>query len=201
MKDTAFKLSDLRELFFVFFKIGAVTFGGGYAMLPMLEQELAEKRSWTTKETMLDYYAIGQSTPGIIAVNVATFIGFHKAGVLGALVATAGIVTPSIIIIIVIAYFLEKFRTNRYVDAAFYGLRPASVGLIGAAGINIVLLSFFRVSSLSQLAAGFHFDYRHILLAAAVLVLTRYVKPTKKLHPIYFILMSAVIGIVFGFAQ
>ena len=75
------------------------------------------------------------------------------------------------------------------------------MGLIGAAGINIVLLSFFRVSSLSQLAAGFHFDYRHILLAAAVLVLTRYVKPTKKLHPIYFILMSAVIGIVFGFAQ
>lgn len=130
MKDTAFKLSDLRELFFVFFKIGAATFGGGYAMIPMLEQELAEKRSWTTKETMLDYYAIGQSTPGIIAVNVATFIGFHKAGVLGALVATVGIVTPSIIIITVIARFISNFSQIQLVQKALAGINVAVAALL-----------------------------------------------------------------------
>lgn len=130
MKDTAFKLSDLIELFFVFFKIGAVTFGGGYAMLPMLERELAEKRSWTTKETMLDYYAIGQSTPGIIAVNVATFIGFNKAGVIGALVATTGIVTPSIIIITVIARFISNFSQIPWVQKALAGINVAVAALL-----------------------------------------------------------------------
>ena len=178
-------------------------------MLSLIHNEVVVKNQWLTNAEFTDIVAISQSTPGPIGINAATYVGYTVGlpvggvgtGILGAVIATLGLITPSIIIIIVIAYFLEKFRTNRYVDAAFYGLRPASVGLIGAAGINIVLLSFFRVSSLSQLAAGFHFDYRHILLAAAVLVLTRYVKPTKKLHPIYFILMSAVIGIVFGFAQ
>lgn len=130
MKDSKFNFSNLIELFFVFFKIGAVTFGGGYAMLPMLERELAEKRSWTTKETMLDYYAIGQSTPGIIAVNVATFIGFNKSGVIGALVATAGIVTPSIIIITVIARFISNFSQIQWVQKALAGINVAVAALL-----------------------------------------------------------------------
>ena len=196
------------KLFWEFFKTGLFSVGGGMATVPFL-QDIAEKTGWFNSAQLADMIAVAESTPGPLGVNTATYVGYTVGlpvggvgtGILGAVIATLGLITPSIIIIIVIAYFLEKFRTNRYVDAAFYGLRPASVGLIGAAGINIVLLSFFRVSSLSQLAAGFHFDYRHILLAAVVLVLTRHVKPTKKLHPIYFILMSAVIGIVFGLAQ
>ncbi len=130
MKDAEFKISDLMGLFLVFFKIGAVTFGGGYAMLPMLERELAEKRNWTTRETMLDYYAIGQSTPGIIAVNVATFIGFNKAGAIGAVVATAGIVTPSIIIITIIARFIGNFSQIQWVQKAMAGINVAVAALL-----------------------------------------------------------------------
>lgn len=130
MEKKDYKISDLVELFFVFFKIGAVTFGGGYAMLPMLERELAEKRNWTTKETMLDYYAIGQSTPGIIAVNVATFIGFNKAGLLGAIIATAGIVTPSIIIISLIASCISNFSQIQWVKKALAGINVAVAALL-----------------------------------------------------------------------
>lgn len=130
MEKKDYKISDLVELFFVFFKIGAVTFGGGYAMLPMLERELAEKRNWTTKETMLDYYAIGQSTPGIIAVNVATFIGFNKAGLLGAIIATTGIVTPSIIIISLIASCISNFSQIQWVKKALAGINVAVAALL-----------------------------------------------------------------------
>ena len=103
------KLLELWQLYFTFFKIGAVTFGGGLAMLPILERTLIDKLKWTTKEDLMDYYAIGQITPGIIAVNVATFIGFNKQGILGGIVATAGVVTPSVIISTVIAFLLETF--------------------------------------------------------------------------------------------
>lgn len=130
MEKKAYKFSDLAELFLVFFKIGAVTFGGGYAMLPMLERELAEKRNWTTRETMLDYYAIGQSTPGIIAVNVATFIGFNKAGILGAIVGTMGIVAPSIIIISIIAGCIGNFSQIQWVQKALSGINVAVAALL-----------------------------------------------------------------------
>ena len=103
--DSSSRTKTLVELFFVFFKIGAVTFGGGLAMLPIIEKELVIKRNWVTKDTLLDYFAIGQATPGIIAVNVATFLGYSRAGILGAIVATLGVVTPSIIIISIIAKF------------------------------------------------------------------------------------------------
>lgn len=122
--------TQLVELFFTFFKVGAVTFGGGYAMLPILERELAEKRDWTTKETMLDYYAIGQSTPGIIAVNVATFIGFNKAGIIGAIVATSGVVCPSIIIISCIAGFISNFSQIQWVQQALSGINVAVAALL-----------------------------------------------------------------------
>ncbi len=116
------KLAGLLELFFVFFKIGAVTFGGGLAMLPILEQELAEKRDWVTKERLLDYFAIGQSTPGIIAVNVATFIGYTRAGILGGCLATLGVIMPSLIIISIIAFFLSGFNDIEWVKKALAGI-------------------------------------------------------------------------------
>lgn len=196
------------QLFWEFFKTGLFSVGGGMATIPFL-QNISEKTGWFTSNQLADMIAVAESTPGPLGVNTATYVGYTvglqqgsiAAGILGAVVTTLGLITPSIIVIIVIASFLEKFRTNRYVDAAFYGLRPASVGLIGAAGISIVLLAFFRVSNIFALAESFHFDVRHVLLAALILVLTRWVPKVKKLHPIYFIIFSAVIGILFQFAS
>ena len=118
------------HLYFTFFKIGAVTFGGGLAMLPILERTLIDKLKWTTKDELMDYYAIGQITPGIIAVNVATFIGFKQQKILGGIVATAGVVSPSVIIITVIAFFLETFSEIIWVQKALKGINVAVAALL-----------------------------------------------------------------------
>lgn len=122
--------ADLFQLFFIFFKIGAVTFGGGTAMLPILEHELVHKKKWTTVDQLLDYYTIGQSTPGIIAVNVATFIGYNKQKTLGAVVATAGIVTPSLLIITFLAAFISNFSEILWVQKALSGINIAVTALL-----------------------------------------------------------------------
>ena len=124
------KLGIIARLFLVFAEIGAVTFGGGYAMLPILQREVVEKRGWATEEELMDYYAIGQCTPGIIAINVATFIGYKQAGVLGGLFATFGVVSPSIVIITIISLFLETFAELAIVRHAFSGIRAAVTVLI-----------------------------------------------------------------------
>ena len=123
-------VKNLWELFCVFFKIGAVTFGGGLAMLPIIEKELVVKRDWISKEKLLDYFAIGQVTPGIIAVNVATFLGYSRAGVFGACFATLGVVTPSIIIISIIAKFLAGFSDIVYVKKALAGINVVVSALL-----------------------------------------------------------------------
>lgn len=128
--ETSSRAKTLVELFFVFFKIGAVTFGGGLAMLPIIEKELVIKRKWVTKDTLLDYFAIGQATPGIIAVNVATFLGYSRAGILGAIIATLGVVTPSIIIISIIAKFLSGFSENVTVKKALAGINVVVAALL-----------------------------------------------------------------------
>lgn len=128
--DSSSRTKTLVELFFVFFKIGAVTFGGGLAMLPIIEKELVINRNWVTKDTLLDYFAIGQATPGIIAVNVATFLGYSRAGILGAIVATLGVVTPSIIIISIIAKFLSGFSENITVKKALSGINVVVAALL-----------------------------------------------------------------------
>lgn len=128
--ETSSRAKTLVELFFVFFKIGAVTFGGGLAMLPIIEKELVIKRKWVTKDTLLDYFAIGQATPGIIAVNVATFLGYSRAGILGAIIATLGVVTPSIIIISIIAKFLSGFSENITVKKALAGINVVVAALL-----------------------------------------------------------------------
>ena len=124
------KASIFFELYMVFLRVGLFTIGGGYAMLPMLRKEVVEKHGWATDDEMLDYFAIGQSTPGIIAINTATFIGYKKAGVLGAFAATLGMVTPSWMIIISIAKFFEAFSDNAIVASAFTGIRVIVVVLI-----------------------------------------------------------------------
>lgn len=118
------------ELFMVFSKVGVMTFGGGYAMLPILQRELTEKRDWATEEELADYYAIGQCTPGVIAVNTATFIGSKRFGILGGIVATLGVVFPSFVIITIIAAFLINFADIKFVKDAFAGIRVCVCALV-----------------------------------------------------------------------
>lgn len=134
-KKVDFKL--LLELYIAFFKVGAITFGGGYAMLPMLQKELADKKKWTTNEDLLDYFAVGQCTPGVIAVNTATFIGYNLAGVLGAFVAVLGMVSPSLIIISIIAKFVTQFSHLEWIQNAFSGIRVAVAVLVLQAVIKM----------------------------------------------------------------
>lgn len=129
-------IKNYLQLWGLFFKIGAMTFGGGLAMLPILERELSEKRDWATKDQLLDYYAIGQSTPGIIAVNVATFIGFNRGGILGGIVATLGIVTPSIIIITFLASFISSYSDISWVKKILAGINVAVAAILTKAAWN-----------------------------------------------------------------
>ena len=147
------------ELFWAFFQIGALTFGGGYAMLPMIQKEIVEKHHWATDDEIIDYFAIGQLTPGVIAVNTATFVGYKTKGILGGIFATLGVVTPSIMIITIIAAFLKNFMDYEIVQHAFGGIRVAVCVLISIAimklakkniknntGIAIALLVFLLVT-------------------------------------------------------
>ncbi len=130
-------MKELLQLFVSFCKIGALTFGGGYAMLPMLTRELSENRGWVTNEELLDYYAIGQCTPGIIAVNTATFVGYKRKGVLGGVFATLGIAFPSLVIITLIAGLLRNYAHIEVVRHAFNGIRVAVVALILSAVVKL----------------------------------------------------------------
>ena len=131
-------LKTILKLYAVFFKIGSVMFGGGLAMLPILETELVEKRKWTTSEQLSDYFAISQVTPGVIAVNVATFLGFVQAGVLGGIFATLGVVTPSIIIISLISYFIEALSSVEWVQSALSGINVAVCCLLFSALVKFI---------------------------------------------------------------
>ncbi|MBQ3702661.1 MAG: chromate transporter [Oscillospiraceae bacterium] len=189
----------LLRLFFEFFKTGLFAVGGGMATLPFL-YDISARTGWYTTEMLADMIAVSESTPGPIGVNMATYVGYVTAGIPGAIIATLGLITPSVIVILLIARALKAFRENPYVEAAFYGLRPCSVGLIAAAGFLVVKLALFN-TELYQASGKLLdlFDFKAIALAAVLLVCTRYVKKLKGLHPIFFILASAVVGIVFAF--
>ena len=189
----------LLRLFWEFFKTGLFAVGGGMATLPFL-YSMADKTGWFTAGNLADMIAVSESTPGPIGVNMATYVGFHTAGIPGAVIATLGLVTPEVIIILLIARVLQQFRQNKTVDAAFYGLRPCSVGLIAAAGLLVVKVAMFHVDVWRESGVFTDlFNWKALALAALLIVLTRYVKPLKKLHPIFFILGSALIGVVFAF--
>ena len=131
-------MKELLTLFGLFFKIGIMTFGGGYAMLPMLERELVTKRNFVTMEEIMDYFAVGQCTPGIIAVNTATFIGFKRKGILGGIFATIGVVTPSIIIITALASVLKLIAGNEIAESAFRGISVAVCALVIQAILKLI---------------------------------------------------------------
>ena len=188
------------QLFYEFFKTGLFAIGGGLATLPFL-YNLSDKTGWFSHTDLTNMIAVSESTPGPIGINTATYVGFTVKGLPGAIVATLGLVAPSIIIILIIAYFLKAFRDSRLVDAAFYGLRPASTGLIAAAGIPVLITSLVTVDSLYALLSGGMtagmIKWPAVALAVVIYVLTNFVKKTKGLHPILFIAFAAVVGIVF----
>lgn len=185
------------RLFWEFFKVGLFSVGGGLATLPFL-YSLGAKTGWFSTADVANMLAVSESTPGPIGVNMATYAGFDCAGVLGGVVATLGLVTPSVIVIVLIAMALQAFRTNKYVDAAFYTLHPASTGLIAAAGWSVfalVLVNLDAYRASYQLADLL--QWKNLLLFAVIWVLTNLVKPLKKLHPVVFLALAAVVGIVF----
>ena len=190
----------LLRLFWEFFKTGLFAVGGGMATVPFLS-EMAERTGWFTQAMLADMIAVGESTPGPIGVNTATYVGYTVAGIPGGLIATLGLVLPSFLIILVVSAFLKAFRTNPYVERVFYGIRPASVGMIGAACIAVMRLCLVDTAAFAEsgkLTALM--NWKGLALFFIVWVLSNWVKPTKKLHPILFIAASAAVGIVFRFA-
>ena len=170
-------MKELLDLFFTFARIGGLTFGGGYAMLPMLQKEVVEKRGWATNEELMDYYAIGQCTPGIIAVNTATFIGNKTRGVLGGIIATLGVVFPSLIIITIIAAFISNFAELAIVKHAFAGIRVCVFVLI----LNAVV-KLGKSSIKDAVTLGIFL----VVLVGSLLL---------DVSPIVFVLFAAVVGI------
>lgn len=190
----------LLQLFYEFFKAGLFAIGGGMATIPFL-YDISDKTGWFTYGQLADMIAISESTPGPIGVNMATYVGFTTYGLAGSVVATIGLITPSIIIILIIAGFLKAFKDNKYVKSAFYGLRPASTGLIAAAGLSVVVLVLINKAAYS--ASGNIADLIHfpsLILMAVLYYFTAKCKKTKDLHPVFVIAASAVIGIALGYA-
>ncbi len=148
-------MQELLDMFLTFARIGGLTFGGGYAMLPMLQQEVVERRHWATEDELMDYYAVGQCTPGIIAVNTATFIGYRCRGIIGGIVATLGVVFPSIVIISVIAAFISNFAEMPAVLNAFAGIRVCVVVLILNAVLKLMKKAVIDVPTAVIMAAVF----------------------------------------------
>lgn len=192
------------RLFFEFFKTGLFSVGGGMATVPFL-YDMADATGWFTRNDVANMVAVGESTPGPIGVNMATYVGFvtgrnaygTPGALLGAAAATLGLVAPSILVILAVAMFLKSFRDNRYVNAAFYGLRPASAGLIAAAGLGVAGANLLRPEALAEgLPAAV--NWKGAVLAAALWVLTNRVGRTRGLHPIVFIAASAAAGVALG---
>ena len=186
------------QLFLEFFRTGLFAVGGGMATLPFL-YDMAERTGWFTAAQLADMIAVSESTPGPIGVNMATYVGYTSGGVLGSVVASLGLVTPSLIVIMIVAAFLKAFRESKYVNAAFYGLRPASTAMVASAGVTVVLATFVtgEIAAVADLVTAI--DWKGVVLAAVLLVLTRWCKATKKLHPIVFIAASALVGVVLKF--
>ncbi len=170
-------MKELFDLFFTFAKVGVMTFGGGYAMLPILQREVAEKKKWATDEELMDYFAIGQCTPGVIAVNTATFIGQKLKGIVGGIVATLGVVFPSLIIISLLAGVIEAFSHLEWVQHAFGGIRICVCVLI----INAVVKLFKKAVV----------DWKTLI----VFIIVTLGSVFTELSPVIFVLAAALIGI------
>ena len=170
-------MKTLLQLFLAFARVGVMTFGGGYAMIPLLEREIVDRHHWATEEELMDYYAVGQCTPGIIAVNVATFVGYKIAGNLGGVIATLGVVTPSLLIIMIIASVLQNFAEAPAVKSAFAGIR-----------VCVSVLIFNAVLKLWKKAVV---DKATLVMFLAVFLLSVFFK----ISPVWFVVLCAAAGI------
>lgn len=171
-------MKELFDLFWTFCKIGALTFGGGYAMLPLIQREIVENKKWSTEKEILDYYAVGQCTPGVIAVNTATFIGYKLRGIIGGIVATLGVIFPSIVIILIIATFLQNFSDLAIVQSAFAGIRVAVVALIITTVVKLIKSSIK--------------DYLGVIIAIIAFVISAFIG----LSPVYVVIAAALTGFI-----
>ena len=186
------------RLFFEFFKVGLFSVGGGLATIPFLT-DLGQRTGWFDSGALANMIAIAESTPGPLGVNMATYVGFATAGIPGGVIATLGLIAPAIVIVLIVARFLQKFRKSKVVDGVFYGLRAASVALITAAMLQVarIALMFHEVLVPEYGVVKTQlFYWPAILLAAVIFVVSRYTK-LKKLHPICFIAFAALVGILF----
>ena len=187
-------MSILLTLFLEFFKMGALTFGGGYAMIPFIEETVL-KHGWMTTGELVDFIAISESTPGAFAVNISTYVGSEVGGLLGALCATVGLVLPPFIIIILIAKVYDRFKKNIIVQGAMLGLKSTVVGLIAATVLSVGIEVFFSEGIKFEVFQSANF-YVSLVIFAISLFLLLY----KKLSPIPMIFLSAAVGIALGYA-
>ncbi len=197
---------DFLVLFWEYFKIGLFTIGGGYAMLPMVQQAIA-KHNWLTSGEVVNFIAVAESTPGPFAINLATFVGVTVGsktslgvfgGFLGAVIATFAVVLPSLVIIIVVTKLFEKFKTNKYVQNALYGIRPVVVGLVLSAVVSVLCMVILPELDLTDIKAeGFsQFNWISLIIVLTFFPLSRLKIKGKRPHPIFLILLAAVVGVV-----
>ena len=185
-------LKLLLKMFLSFFKIGIFTFGGGYAMIPLITQEVMANHWVDSTDFLIDFIAISQSTPGPFAINIATFVGFEQACVLGAVITTLGVVLPSFIIILFIAMAFHKFQTNPYVVGFLRGLRPVVPGIIFSVAVVFILKSLFNVTDYN------YQDFKIEIWALVIFAVAFGVSKLKKrVHPIIIVLISGLLGLVF----
>ncbi len=182
-------MKALWEMFFTFARIGGLTFGGGYAMLPMLQREVVEKHHWATEEELADYYAIGQCTPGVIAVNTATFIGYRQEGIIGGIFATLGVISPSLVIITVIAACLTNFAELKVVQYAFEGIRVCVCVLI----FNAVQ-KLWKKSVIDQPTTAIFLLV--FLVSAGLSVGQSFYPDLFSVSPIVYVVIAGVAGVV-----
>ena len=187
--------STLLRLMYEFFKTGLFSVGGGLATLPFL-YEMSDKTGWFSHADIADMIAISESTPGAIGINMSTYAGYKTAGVPGGILASLALAAPSVIIILIIAKFLKKFRENQHVEGAFYGLRPASIAMITAAGLNVAKIALINLQAFEE--SGNPADL--FLPKAIILAVLIFIGQRKlKWSPVIFLAISAVVGVVFGF--
>jgi len=186
------------QLFWEYFKIGLFAIGGGQATIPFLVA-LSEATGWYTIAQLTDMIAVSESTPGAIGVNMATYVGYSIKGILGSIVASLGLITPSIICILLVAAFLQKFKDSKTVKKAFYGIRPASTGLIAAALYTLVKMCMFNVNAYK--VSGVFADLINVnyLILFAILIVLMNLKKLKNIHPLCFVAFAAIVGIIFKF--
>lgn len=180
------------ELFWTFLKIGAFTFGGGYAMLPLISEEV-EAHGWMSEQALVNFIAVSESTPGPFAINIATYVGTEVGGIAGAVCATLGVTLPSFVIILIIAKCYERFRNSRAVKGCMSGLKPAVVGLIGASVLSVGTTVFVPEGAAAEAFQNSTFYISAVIFLLAVLLAFR------KVHPILIICISAVSGILAGY--